>query len=403
MARLPKNAKIQTREARSKLKARGEPYWFQIHDGLFVGYRRGKTKRTWVLRRRRPDGSYRQEPLGTPDDYSDDAMSYREAVNAAMAAPAAETETASEYTVSAALDAYLEDYEARSGKDPSLRHRIEKHIRPALGSYSVAELMKPALERWRNGLVKTKDGEGNALDDETVRKHRATANKVRTLLNAALNKAIDDGRVDCAPMWQKVKPFKETDAPRPRYLKTPEAKRLVNACPVDLRALVRGALNTGCRYGELIRMTVADFNPDSGTVYLPRTKAGKARNVYLTEQGAEFFRQQAAGKPGGDRLFTRADGSPWRKNDQQRPMQRACIAAKIEPPATFKDLRTTYGATLAMRGVPIKVIAEAMGHADSRITERHYAHLAPSYTHDQIRKHLPRYGLETTNVAGFDG
>jgi integrase len=32
-----------------------------------------------------------------------------------------------------------------------------------------------------------------------------------------------------------------------------------------------------------------------------------------------------------------------------------------------------------MRGVPMGVIAERLGHADTRMVERHYGHLAPSY------------------------
>ena len=35
-----------------------------------------------------------------------------------------------------------------------------------------------------------------------------------------------------------------------------------------------------------------------------------------------------------------------------------------------------------MRGVPMGVIAEQLGHADTRMTEKHYAHLAPSYIAD---------------------
>jgi integrase len=32
-----------------------------------------------------------------------------------------------------------------------------------------------------------------------------------------------------------------------------------------------------------------------------------------------------------------------------------------------------------MRGVPMGVIAAQLGHSDTRMTEKHYAHLAPSY------------------------
>jgi integrase len=39
------------------------------------------------------------------------------------------------------------------------------------------------------------------------------------------------------------------------------------------------------------------------------------------------------------------------------------------------------------------VIAAQLGHADTRMTERHYAHLAPSYVADTVRGALPSLGI----------
>jgi hypothetical protein len=46
-----------------------------------------------------------------------------------------------------------------------------------------------------------------------------------------------------------------------------------------------------------------------------------------------------------------------------------------------------------MKGVPMGVIAAQLGHADTRITERHYAHLAPNYVTDTIRAAFPNMGV----------
>jgi hypothetical protein len=46
-----------------------------------------------------------------------------------------------------------------------------------------------------------------------------------------------------------------------------------------------------------------------------------------------------------------------------------------------------------MAGVPMGVIAAQLGHADTRMTEKHYAHLAPSYVADTIRAHFPTLGI----------
>ena len=39
------------------------------------------------------------------------------------------------------------------------------------------------------------------------------------------------------------------------------------------------------------------------------------------------------------------------------------------------------------------VIAAQLGHADTRMTERHYAHLAPNYVAETVRASLPKFGF----------
>jgi integrase len=78
-------------------------------------------------------------------------------------------------------------------------------------------------------------------------------------------------------------------------------------------------------------------------------------------------------------------------------MMEACKRAKIKPAVSFHVLRHTHGSTLAMRGVPMGIIAEQLGHADTRMTEKHYAHLALSYVADTIRAHFPNLGIAREN------
>jgi len=46
-----------------------------------------------------------------------------------------------------------------------------------------------------------------------------------------------------------------------------------------------------------------------------------------------------------------------------------------------------------MNGVPLLVVAKNLGHADTRMVERHYGHLAPSYIAHAIRANAPRFGM----------
>jgi integrase len=212
-----------------------------------------------------------------------------------------------------------------------------------------------------------------------------------TILKAALNYAWRDGYVATDEEWRKVKPFRGVDAPKIRYLELAECQRLINACEPDFRKLVRAALLTGCRYGELVRLAANDFNSTQGTVYIGEAKNGKPRYVPLTEEGISFFEEQTAGRLGNEHIFLRSDGEAWGVSHQSRRLKDACKIAEIEPAISFHVLRHTYGSLLASKGVPLQVIAELLGHSDTRVTSRHYAHLMPSFVSDTLRANLPNF------------
>src|SRR5262249_20186454 len=160
--------------------------------------------------------------------------------------------------------------------------------------------------------------------------------------------------------WRRVKPFKGVDTARVRYLSEAECIRLVNGCEPSFRNLVHAALLTGCRYSELAKLHAADFNADAGVVTVREGKAGKPRDVVLTDEGQRLFATLTAGKLGSDPIFKRHDGGVWRKSHQLRPMLEACKRAQIKPAVSFHVLRHTHGSALAMRGVPMGVIAEQL-------------------------------------------
>ena len=212
------------------------------------------------------------------------------------------------------------------------------------------------------------------------------------MLKAALSRAFHADRVSSDAAWRKVKPFKRVDEAVVRYLTTAEARRLVNACREDFRKLVLAALLTGCRYAELTRLKCADFNPDSGTLAI-RLSKGKLRHVVLTDEAKAAFETWTSGQASADPVFRRADGEQWGTSHQKRPLDEASACAKITPAVNFHILRHTHGSHLAMNGVPMGVIAAQLGHADTRMTEKHYAHLAPNYIAQTIRANFPVLGI----------
>jgi len=155
----------------------------------------------------------------------------------------------------------------------------------------------------------------------------------------------------------------------------------------------QAALATGCRHGELARLAVADFNPITGTAHVRESKSGRGRHVILTEEGTELFKELAAGKPSNALLLSPKNGKPWTHNLNQRPLREACEHARIDPPISFHILRHTYASLSVMAGMPLLVLAHNLGHRDTRMVERHYGHLAPSYVTETVRSTAPRFGL----------
>ena len=189
-----------------------------------------------------------------------------------------------------------------------------------------------------------------------------------------------------------MRPFRGVDVARVRYLTIADSQRLLNACEPDFRNLVGAALETGARYSELTRLKVEDYNPDVGTVAIYVSKTSKPRHVVLTEDGDALFSQLCAGRGDSSTMLVHDDGRPWGPAHQQRPMALACERARIDPPIGFHGLRHTWSSLSVMSGMPLMVVARNLGDVDTKMVEKHYGHLAPSYIVDQVRKHAPRFG-----------
>jgi integrase len=420
MPRNVRDSNLETRTSRSRLPVRHKPYFRLIEPGLHLGYRKLTSgPGTWLARRYAGEGRYSVENLRTPDgrfvladDYADAdgvrIMTFAQAQKAARGPRAATG--AGGLTIADVMAAYL-DHLKGDGRSPhtisDTRCRIDALILPKLAGIKISALTPELLRRWRDDVataaprLRTRPGEKQnhrklPSDDDGRRARRATANRNWTVLRAALNHAFHDGKIESDVAWRRVKPFKQVEAARVRYLSIVEAKRLMNACEAEFRPLVQAALQTGCRYGELGRLMVRDYNPDSGTLAVRKSKGGKPRHVVLTDEGDKLLAAMTAGRAGTELILPRVDGQPWGESHQNRRMQKACEQARINPPTSFNVLRHTWASHAVMGGMPLMVVARNLGHADTRMVERHYGHLAPSFVADAVRKHAPKFGMKAS-------
>jgi integrase len=411
MVGMVREQKLHSPKVRSRLKRGRQPHWRVLIPGsAHLGWQRWPDDKTgrWLLRRY-VDGKYTVAPLALADDAEaadgERILNFEQADALARATLTRPAVAHGRLTVGMALERYIAHKLAVGANTGDISGRGRAHILPELGNIQVADLTAARLQRWladiANGpaLVRSVPGtrafKAAPRDDEGVRRRRSSANRIANVLKAALNFCFDEGLVSSNQAWgRRFKPFKAVDAARVRYLTVEEAQRLINACGGDFRLLVIGALQTGARYGELIRLQVHDFNVAAGTLAIRKSKSGKPRHVVLIEEGAAFFAQVVAGRAGHELMFQHADGRPWLKSHQTNLMTKACAHARITPAIGFHGLRHSWASLAVMNGTPLLVVAKNLGHADTKMVEKHYGHLAPSYVTDAIRAGAPRFGFK---------
>ncbi len=430
MPRQPRDANLQNRDTRSKLKPRKQPYSKCIVPGLHLGYRRttANAAGTWIAKQlRKGEKLYSEKAFALADDYieSDGAsvLSYKEAFKRIQEL-VAEYEGQSQpeavfYTVEQCLDDYWTWYSASREATRTAQHRskVERiKVSPLLRGKLVADLTSQEIEKWHHSLIKQTPTRGNGRQLGTkdkpvpeagspdyanyLRRRKTTANSYLSVLKSALNRSWRQGLVKSNTAWSRVRPFPNVNEARIRFLTLDEIQRFLRACPPAFKCIVEGALATGARFGELSRLKVEDYLPDAQCVVFPATvtKNGKSRSVPLTVDGVEFFDAVCAGRRGGETLFLKANGRAWVRSEQNPHMRRACKTAQIEPAIGFHILRHTYASHLTQAGAPLQVVSAVLGHSDGRLTEKHYSHLSPSFIADAVRASLPRFGADQQKI-----
>jgi integrase len=421
MGRASNNVEISTKNARKALAIQREPYWFAIGTGQHLGYRKTeKARGTWIVRYYDKERGRRFESLGLADDspaaMGSDELTFQQAIEAARDAIAkikrantAEVKRTSKYTVAHAASDWLNTWGGSERGKQTATANVQLHILRSLGAIELEKLSRSRIERWLHEQAKKppvkvqRRSESqkklspsrqskivfDPSDPETQRKRKDSANRVFRDLRALLNRAYDNQHVTSKAPWDTVSEFESVDVAKNEYLTIDEAKRFLEVCAQDFRDLVKGALITGCRYGELCNLKVSAYDRNLQALSIIQAKTGKLKHVFLTEDEAAFFANRTEGKHGSDFMFLREDGQPWGKSHQQPRMEVTLKAAKIDRHIRFHDLRHTFATLLAMNGTSMQLIANQLGHSGTRMAEKHYAHFSPSYVASTIRANKP--------------
>ena len=387
---------LTSKSKRAKLKP--GTYWSSISKTLSLGYRKavrknGVSKPRWLAREyvgsaegKTKGAVYRKFSLADANDGDRQAdgkfvLDHDQAIQAAITWSTKPLDRSTRgLTIGNVVDAYLRHYETQTADDTKTNATIAgKWITDEIRSIRVADMTTYHLQVWRDNIV---------LDGEVS---KATANRIWTVLRAALNYGYQKMGISDQDRWRRIKPFGGTNQPRAEYLTAEQAIALLDAMQPDLRDLALGALYSGGRYRELTMMQVQHVNLHDGQVEFVFTKSGKRREVPLSEEGQIHFARMVANRKRDSLVFVKDDGTPWGKSHQTRRMKAALAKAGLSSSIGFHTLRHSYASVLAQAGMPMRSIQYLLGHSDMRITVQHYAHLQPDHVAGQIKEHLPSF------------
>jgi integrase len=166
------------------------------------------------------------------------------------------------------------------------------------------------------------------------------------------------------------------------------------ARPYDFSTLLLVTAVLGLRLGEVVGLKWGDFDrgddADSALLHVQRqwlrsgefgpvkTRAGKRILAVPSDLREELIglRLRSRHSADGDPIFASRQGTPLQhRNVTRRGFEAARDEAKLAESLSFHDLRHAAASRLIASGLDDAMVADQIGHGDSRITRAVYAHV----------------------------
>lgn len=263
----------------------------------------------------------------------------------------------------------------RSWKDDEWNYN--RHLQTRFGTKQLKNISALDVERMKLELKKGTNKNGKPFTPATI-KHQIVL--LRRLFNVAIKWRIYSG---ANPVISVELP--KLDNMKTEYLSDDEIGRLRNVLsswPCRITAsLVKFAMLTGLRRGELFRLEWQDIDFGLRLVTLCAPKGGKTTTIPVSGEAIELLQEMGkvpkSESPGefSELVFPNIDGTP-RKTIRDTWVS---IKSKANLPADFRfhGLRHSWASRMVSNGMDLAVVQSLMTHKHASTTER-YAHLMPN-------------------------
>jgi len=309
-------------------------------------------------------------------------------------------------TVGELLDLYLDGVDADERLAPKTRYdyRVfaDTYVRELLGSKKVRDITPEVILTLQRKLLR--DGtpkSGRPLAPNTIRLARAP-------LAGALKLAVEAGIVALNPLAQTPQPKSRRSIPR--HWTPDQAREFLGMMKGDRTYPVWAFLmGSGLRIGELVALRWPNVDLDEGMVrvvefstYLGHDvvpSAGKSRDAVRSvdldtglvgilkmqrrQQAAEQLASVSYGP--SDFVFTKPTGGSYHPQYLSRLLGTLTEEVGL-PRLTAHGLRHTSATLMLANGVPPKVAAERLGHADPSLFMNLYSHVTPTMQREAAEK-----------------
>jgi len=376
--------RIDTVDARTKIKPRPAPYWQKLSTGCALGFRKlsKASDGTWLAQSYDPEtrkqtrrslGAFEALPLSQRFDAAKkEAEKWFEHVGrGGSTAPT---------TVKAACEAYVKharaDGKAEKAKD--LEGRFARWVNNApIGAVELHRLTKKQVTAWRQELMAA-PVVVNPFGKEKRTRDRSPAslNRDMTALRAALNFAHDAGHVTSDQAWRAaLRPIENASRPRETYLDREQRAAWIAKADKDIGAFLTAMSLLPLRPGALASLKASHFDKRLGVLTVGKDKHGRDRRLKLPAKTAKFLEAAAKDKLPGAPLLARGDGAVWDRHSWKKPVRAAVVAANLPATTTAYTMRHSVITDLVVGGsIDLLTVAQLSGTSVAMI-EKHYGHL----------------------------